>query len=186
MKDNKKIKIFFSYSSQNKEYLKLLKNFLKSIDLEDNINYFDYVERNENTSNSNYAKIHHQITQSDYFISILTENYLKSTLCCWEAGLAFRENQERKKFNMIAMIIPRENILELERTFDQQFIFNKEGLTSLISYISSIKDTMKFSKFRINNNLENLQKQTEKIFIEKIILDGNYSEVEKIKLKNLY
>ena len=180
------IKIFFSYSKEDNKYLKLLKIFIKSLDKDNQIDYFDYVERNENTSESNYSNIHKLIKKCDFFIAILTNNYLNSTLCCWEAGLTYQENQNRENFNMLAMMmLPRINILELERTFSKQLNFEKSGLIELVEFINESDKKINFSKIRIDENLENLQKQTENILLKKIISNNSYSETELVKLKKL-
>lgn len=180
-----KIKIFFSYSSHDKEHLNLLKILIKSIDKHNQIDYFDFVEKNDNTLDSNYAKIYEQISQCNFFISILTKNYLGSSLCCWEAGLAFQENKKNKKFNMLALLLPKINILELERTFNNQFIFDRNGLLKLLKYIKESEEGIQLATINIDENLENLQKQTEQILLKKVISESTFTKNEMTKLNKL-
>ncbi|PWI28916.1 hypothetical protein DI383_14250 [Flavobacteriaceae bacterium LYZ1037] len=181
-----KATIFFSYANKDNKYLKLLKIFIKSIDKDNQIEYFDYTERNENTAESNYGELYENIEKCDFFIAILTNNYLNSPLCCWEAGLAYKENRNRKSFNMVAMKMTQTiNILELERTFSKQLNFNKLGLINLVNFINESERKINFTKLRIDENLENLQKQTESILLKNVISNNSYSESELDKLKKL-
>lgn len=183
-----KIKIFFSYSSQDKVHLKLLKTLIKSVDNNDLIEYFDYVERNENSSKSNYETIYDNITSCNLFVAILTPNYLKSTLCCWEAGLAFRENLLEKRkanFTKIAMLTDTKEPLELFHLFNNHYKFNKTDLSKLIKDLQNKYSDFKVSRYRISNNLDNLKKETESILITKIIERKNFNVSESEKIRKL-
>lgn len=163
--------IFFSYSSTDKRYVKLLKVLLKDIDENDIIQYYEYTEENDAKNASTYTKIMGQIQNSTIFISILSHNYLKSPLCCWEAGIALLHRTTTCKIDTIAMLPESEdnNLLELYHTFDAQFKFNVTGIKALIERIKNKDKTNKFDTVTIPHELSNLQKTTEKKILEKIV-----------------
>lgn len=158
------INIFFSYSSIDSDIVNILKLIFKIIDIEDKLTYFDYTEIQKKNDTSTYNKILNNINSSKIFLAILSEDYLKSPLCCWEAGIAVTQC----KTTTLLAVKKEEKSLELYHTFSNIFNFDSDGIEKLIKQIK-VNFDIRFKEIIIPKKIQNIQSSLESILISEAI-----------------